>query len=68
MMTETLYHRLLCLGWKAIDEGRQLDGSWCVLALSCGHAILVFADSRQEAWSALCSMALKSTREGLVGN
>lgn len=66
MTTETLCHRLQCLGWKPLDEKRQSDGSWCVLAVSCGHAILAFADSRQQAWSVACSMAMKLTRKGFV--
>jgi hypothetical protein len=60
MATKRLEH----LGWKALDEGRQEDGRYCLLAESCGHFIIAFADTRREAWSAACSMAMKLTREG----
>jgi len=56
--------RLELLGWKALDEGRQEDGRYCVLAKSCGHFLIAFADTRGEAWSAACSMALRLTWEG----
>jgi hypothetical protein len=64
MTIETLCLRLQCLGWKKTVEGQQADTSWYVLAESCGHAILVLADSRQEAWRAVCLMALTVTRDG----
>jgi hypothetical protein len=66
MTTMTPYQRLMCLGWEAIGDGRRSDGSWYVLATSCGHVILVHANNRREAWRAVCSMALKLTREGCV--
>jgi hypothetical protein len=53
--------RLAHLGWKLLDEGRQEDGRWCVLAESCGEFIIAFADSHLEAWLALFSMAMKLT-------
>ena len=62
MTTRTLCHRLECLGWRSLDESRQLDGSWRVLAVSCGHAICAFADNRKQAWSMACSMAMRLTR------
>jgi hypothetical protein len=68
MTITTLCHRLQCLGWKPLHEARQSDGSWCVLATSCGHVILVLADSRQKAWSVACSMAMTFTREGFRGD
>lgn len=65
MLTAELRHRLRCLGWKTFDRERQTrDGRWWVYATSCGHTIIAFADSRREAWSAACSMAMKLTREG----
>ena len=66
MTTEVLRHWLECLGWKPLDKGQQKDGCWCVLAMSCGHTVLVFADTHSEAWSAACSLAMKLTREGLL--
>jgi hypothetical protein len=61
MTTKTLSHRLQCLGWRSLDESRQLDGTWRVLAVSCGHAILAFANDRNQAWSVACSMAMRLT-------
>jgi hypothetical protein len=58
--------RLELLGWKALDEGRQEDGRYRVLAESCGHYIIAIADTRRAAWSAACSLAMKLTREGLL--
>ena len=58
--------RLEHLGWKLLDEGWQEDGCWCVLTKSCGHFAIAFADTRSEAWSALLSMAMKLTWEGLL--
>ena len=49
------------LGWKLLDEGRDEYGRYCVLAESCGHFIITFADTRTEAWRAACSMAMKVT-------
>ena len=65
MTTEVLRYRLEHLGWKALREGRH-DGRWCVLAASCGHFVVALANSRHEAWSASCAMAMKLTREGLL--
>lgn len=65
MTTKTLCHRLQCLGWRSLDESRQSDGSWRVLAVSCGHAIYALADNRNQAWSMACSMAMKLTRGDL---
>jgi hypothetical protein len=62
----TEIQRLQCLGWKALDEGRDEDGRYCLLAESCGHFIISCADTRREAWAAACSMAMKLTREGLL--
>jgi len=58
--------KLECLGWKTLDEGQEEDGRYCVFAESCGHFVIAFADTRSEAWSAVCSLAMKLTREGLV--
>lgn len=58
--------QLESLGWKALDEGRQEDGRYCLLAESCGHFIIAFADTRSEAWAAACSTALRLTGEGLL--
>jgi hypothetical protein len=68
MTTITPYHRLMCLGWEAVGEGRRSDGSWYVRAMSCGHVILARATNRGEAWRAVCSMALRLTREGLCSD
>ncbi len=57
--------QLELLGWKPLGEERQED-RWCVLAESCGHAIIVFADTRNEAWATACKTAMKLTREGLL--
>ena len=54
------------LGWKLLDEGRDEYGRYCVLAESCGHFIIIFADGRPEAWSALWSMAMKVTASAPV--
>lgn len=58
----TEQHRLECLGWRVIEEGRQEDGRYYVLAKSCGHFIVGLGDTRAETYSAVCSMALKLTR------
>jgi len=62
----TKIQRLESLSYRVIDEGRQEDGRYCVLAKSCGHYVIAFADTRREAWAAACSMAMKLTREGLL--
>lgn len=65
MLIREMRHRLRCLGWKTFDNGRQVaDRRWWVFAQSCGHTVVSLADSRSEAWSAACSMALKVTRNG----
>jgi len=66
MTTQKLHHRLTCLGWKPLDEGHQSDSRWYAMAESCGHVIIAFAGSRNEAWSAVSSMALRLTREGIM--
>ena len=65
MTTELLRRQLECLGWKVLEEGQQAD-RWYVLAASCGHTILAFADARREAESAARSLAMKLTREGVL--
>jgi hypothetical protein len=62
MTTET--QRLELLGWKALDEGRNEDGRYCVLAESCGHIIISFAPTRNDSWSAVCDLALRLTMKG----
>ena len=62
MATKT--QQLELLGWRVLDEGRQEDGRWCILAKSCGHFIIAFADTRNVTWMALISMAMKLTKEG----
>jgi hypothetical protein len=49
------------LGWIAVDDGQQCsDGRWCVLLMrDPWQMILAFADSREEAWAAACSMAVR---------
>jgi hypothetical protein len=53
------------LGWIAFDDGQQLeDGRWCVLIMrDPRETILAFAGSREEAWSAACSMAARLSSE-----
>ena len=49
------------LGWVAVDDGTPTtDGRWCVLVMRdpC-ETILAIADTREEAWSAACAMAVK---------
>jgi hypothetical protein len=65
MTSELLCHRLELLGWKALDEGRQEDGRYCILVESCGHFVLAFADTRSEALTAATSLALRLTCGGL---
>jgi len=66
MTTDQLHHRLECLGWRVINEGRQEDDRYYVLAKSCQHYVIALADTRCAAWSAACSLAMKLTREGLL--
>ena len=65
MTTELLRHQLACLGWKVLEEGQQGD-YWYVLAASCGHTVLAFADGHQEVESAARSLVMKLTREGVL--
>lgn len=68
MTSEAFHQRLECIGWKILGgERHRKSGHWCLFAYSCGHTIVVITDSRKEAWSAACSMAMKLTRHGLVG-
>jgi hypothetical protein len=63
--TELLRQRLRGLGWKPLSDAQQAeDGSWSLIARSCGHTIVALADTRQEVWSAACLMAMRLTREG----
>jgi hypothetical protein len=57
--TET--QRLECLGWRVLDEGRDEDGRWCILAERCGHFAISFAPARNEAWVAIFSMTVELT-------
>ena len=66
MTTEALLHRLECLGWKLLAGGQRPDGRWWQTATSCGHTVVALADTRHEAWSAACAMALNLTRNGLA--
>ena len=65
MTSKVLRDRLRCLGWKTCDDGRRLEsGRWSLFAKSCGHTLVAIADTRKEAWSAACAMALNLTRNG----
>jgi len=67
LTTEMMRQRLRDLGWRLLDDARQADdGSWWLIAQSCGHTIVALADTRQEVWSRACSMAMKLTRDGYV--
>ena len=67
MTTEMLRRRLLSLGWKTPDNAQQAeDGSWRLIARSCGHTIVALADAEHEVWSAACSTAMKLTRSGVA--
>ena len=57
-------HRLESLGWRALDEGRDEHGRYCVLTKSCGHFAISFAPTHSEAWSALFFLVLRLTEEG----
>lgn len=61
----TEQHRLTSLGWRALDEGHGEDGRYRVVAHSCGHYVMSVADTREKAWAAACSLALKITCGGL---
>ena len=61
MTTETLQRRLRCLGWKACELGPQGDGQWGLWVTSCRHTIYSTGNTRHDAWSAACSMAMKLT-------
>ena len=62
MTTET--RRLECLGYRVLDERRQKDGRYRVVARSCGHYLIARGGNRHETWAALFSMAMKLTEEG----
>ena len=62
----TEMQRLERLGWQALGEGRDEYGRYCILAQSCGQFAIAFADTRTEAWPALCSMAMKVTASAPV--
>jgi len=65
MLIAEMRHRIECLGWKILSNEKSLpDGCWRLIAQSCGHTIVVLADSPRETWSAACAMALKLTRNG----
>ena len=62
--TDMLRQRLRGLGWKTRDDAEQaLDGSWWLIAESCGHTIVALADTEYEVWSAACLTAMRLTRE-----
>ena len=65
MDIEALKHRLRCLGWKVRELGAQDNGQWALLATSCGHTILAFANTRNNAWSAACLAAMRLTLTGV---
>lgn len=64
MTTRQLHHDLELIGWRTLGEGPLHDGRYCVLARSCGHFIIAFADVRRAAFSAAREMAMKLTLEG----
>jgi hypothetical protein len=57
--------RLECLGWKLVDERRQVDGRYRIVAESCGHFLICLAGNHSEALSAICSLAFQFTRGDL---
>jgi len=66
MLITEMRHRLECLGWRTFDNEIQLaSGRWRLFAYRRGHIMVALADSREEVWSAACSMAMKLTRNGL---
>ena len=65
MTTELLQHRLTCLGWRPLNDGQQAE-VYGMCSPQCRHIIFAVADSHQEAWSAVCSMAMKLTREEIL--
>jgi hypothetical protein len=67
MTTDMFRHRLCSLGWKILDDARQAeDGSWWLIAQSCGHNLVALADTEQEVWWAACWTAMKLTCSGSV--
>ena len=65
LTTEIMRQRLRALGWRLLDDAQQAqDGSWWLIARSCGHTIVALADTQHETWSLACSTAMKLTREG----
>jgi hypothetical protein len=61
MLTRVLRHRLECLGWKTFGAQQAEDGSWFVVARSCGHTLVALANTENEVCSAACSLSLKLT-------
>jgi len=55
---ESFRRKLECLGWKPFVGVQRPDGRWWQAATSCGHTIIALADTRREAWSTACAMAL----------
>jgi hypothetical protein len=62
--TEMMRQRLRDLGWRLLDAQAAPDGSWFLIAQSCGHTIIALANTQHEVWSGACAMAVKLTREG----
>jgi hypothetical protein len=61
MTIEVLRHRLECLGWKTLDERHDDEDHYAVLAESCHELILAFGSTQEQAWNAMCQMAMKIT-------
>ena len=67
MTTDVFRHRLCSLGWKILDDARRAeDGSWWLIARSCGHNVVALADTEHEVWLAACSTAMKLTQNASV--
>ncbi len=64
MTTRQFHHDLELIGWRTLGEGRLNDGRYRVIARSCGHFIVAYADRRMAAFSAARDMAMKLTLEG----
>ena len=63
MTADVFRHRLECLGWQTVGDAQEAeDGTWSLVAQSCGHNIVALADTEHEVWSAACSMAMKLTQ------
>jgi hypothetical protein len=65
MDSETLKHRLRCLGWKVRELGAQNSERWALLVTSCGHTIFATGNTYYDALSAACSTAMKLTLTGV---